>query len=240
MRYQPRVTVSCENPRGQFLMILLFILLLFKLKSALMFKSDSEVDLTTIIETSSTKPAVGGKLPVEFHNRSHHLLDYLRKKKHVKTAHHEDHHIDYHSVPLKELLQRLHSNQTTGISDAAASALLAEGGPNVISPPKKSTQVKNIDIHIHQDTFLSLLKYLVSGFGVILWPASVLCFLSWKPLGEPTPDPTNVGLAVVIWIVVLLSAAFNAYQEWSSSKVMASIFKMLPATALGKKNFIAR
>lgn len=67
-----------------------------------------------------------------------------------------------------------------------------------------------------------------SGFGSLLLVASILCFVAWKPLGEPAPSAANLALAVVLLIVVVLQTAFNAWQDYSTGRVMASISGMLP------------
>jgi sodium/potassium-transporting ATPase subunit alpha len=48
-------------------------------------------------------------------------------------------------------------------------------------------------------------------------------------LGNPDPQASNLALAVVLLVVVFLQAAFNAWQDFSTSRVMASIQGMLPA-----------
>lgn len=53
-----------------------------------------------------------------------------------------------------------------------------------------------------------------------------------KPLGEPDPAPANLALAVVLLIVIMIQAVFNAWQDFSTSRVMASIKGMLPSDVL--------
>lgn len=65
-----------------------------------------------------------------------------------------------------------------------------------------------------------------------LFIASILVFISWKPLGEPDPAPANLGLAVVLAIVWAIQAGFNAWQDWSSTRTMKSITGMLPENCL--------
>lgn len=69
--------------------------------------------------------------------------------------------------------------------------------------------------------------YFFKGFGPVLLIASILVFIAWRPLGKP-PAPANLALAIVLLAVFLIQAAFNMWQDWSSSKVMASIKTMLP------------
>ena len=52
-----------------------------------------------------------------------------------------------------------------------------------------------------------------------------------KPLGDP-PQAANLALAVILLIVILITALFNAWQDFSTSKVMASIKGMLPSDVL--------
>lgn len=70
--------------------------------------------------------------------------------------------------------------------------------------------------------------YFFKGFGAVLLVASILVFIAWKPLGEPNPAVANLALAIVLFAVFLIQAAFNMWQDWSSSRVMASIKDMLP------------
>jgi sodium/potassium-transporting ATPase subunit alpha len=47
-------------------------------------------------------------------------------------------------------------------------------------------------------------------------------------LGNPNPQASNLALAVVLLVVVVLQTIFNAWQDFSTSRVMASIQEMLP------------
>lgn len=58
----------------------------------------------------------------------------------------------------------------------------------------------------------------------------ILVFISWKPLGQP-PAVANLALGIVLIAVFFIQAAFNAWQDFSSSRVMASITAMLPEDA---------
>jgi sodium/potassium-transporting ATPase subunit alpha len=49
-----------------------------------------------------------------------------------------------------------------------------------------------------------------------------------KPLGEPNPQASNLALAVVLLVVIILQAVFNAWQDFSTSRVMSSIKDMIP------------
>ena len=62
--------------------------------------------------------------------------------------------------------------------------------------------------------------------------ASILVFIAWKPLGEPNPAQANLALAIVLLVVFFVQAAFNAWQDFLSSRVMKSITGMLPESCL--------
>ncbi|OAT01112.1 H+/K+-exchanging ATPase [Blastomyces dermatitidis ER-3] len=71
------------------------------------------------------------------------------------------------------------------------------------------------------------MAYVFGGFGLLLFIGCILVFIAWKPLGDP-PALANLALAIVLASVFVIQAAFNAWQDWSSSRVMASITTMLP------------
>jgi|TARA_R110002003_G_scaffold645_3_gene20930 sodium/potassium-transporting ATPase subunit alpha len=80
-----------------------------------------------------------------------------------------------------------------------------------------------------------IMGYFFGGFGSILLVAGVLVFIAWRPLGKP-PAPANLALACVLIAVWLIQAAFNAWQDWSTSRVMASIGTMLPDQCIVIRN----
>jgi sodium/potassium-transporting ATPase subunit alpha len=80
--------------------------------------------------------------------------------------------------------------------------------------------------------FRTIVGYFFKGFGSILLVGAILVFVSWKPLGEPNPQVANEALAIVLLAVFFIQAAFNAWQDWSSSRVMASITTMLPDNSI--------
>lgn len=80
-----------------------------------------------------------------------------------------------------------------------------------------------------------IIGYFFGGFGSILLTAGILVFISWKPLGDP-PAQANLALACVLIAVWLIQAAFNAWQDWSTSRVMASIGTMLPDQCIVIRN----
>ena len=126
--------------------------------------------------------------------------------------------LDWHTISSNELYTRLSSSPSQGLSADQVKRRLIEHGKNQPSPPPT---------HYLQQIF----GYFFKGFGSILLVGSILVWVSWKPLGEP-PSVANLALAIVLLAVFFIQAAFNAWQDWSSSRVMASITTMLPDNCL--------
>jgi sodium/potassium-transporting ATPase subunit alpha len=126
--------------------------------------------------------------------------------------------LDWHIIHPYEILIRLSTSLNQGLSAEQASKRLLEYGRNTPSRPPTHY-------------FRTILGYFFKGFGSILLVGSILVFVSWKPLGEP-PAIANLALAIVLLAVFVIQAVFNAWQDWSSSRVMASITTMLPDNCL--------
>ncbi|KAH7348562.1 hypothetical protein BKA65DRAFT_584292 [Rhexocercosporidium sp. MPI-PUGE-AT-0058] len=126
--------------------------------------------------------------------------------------------LEWHTLTPDNIYTRLAVSPNQGLSSEQAKRRLAEYGKNIPSPPPT---------HYFQTIF----GYFFKGFGSILLVGSILVFVSWKPLGEP-PAQANLALAIVLLAVFFIQAGFNAWQDWSSSRVMASITTMLPDSCL--------
>jgi sodium/potassium-transporting ATPase subunit alpha len=122
--------------------------------------------------------------------------------------------IDWHKISISEIYERLSTSPTHGLTAAEVKSKTTEFGRNVPTPPPS---------HM----FRKIFGYFFGGFGSILLVGSILVFVSWKPLGQP-PAQANLALAIVLVAVFIIQAAFNAWQDFSSSRVMSSITGMLP------------
>lgn len=123
--------------------------------------------------------------------------------------------MEWHTIAADEVSSRLTSSPLRGLSEDQARRRQVEYGRNSPSPPKTNRT-------------LTIVGYFFKGFGGILLVGSILVFVSWKPLGEPNPALANLALAIVLLAVFFLQASFNMFQDWSTSRVMASIKDMLP------------
>jgi len=137
-----------------------------------------------------------------------------KDKAKAKGADIEFNNIEHHKKSLNELFSHFTSSRDAGLSSVIVLKQLKEVGQNRPSPPPSRW-------------FRQIMSYLFGGFGSILFVACILVFIAWKPLGDP-PAIANLALAIVLGLVWVIQAAFSFWQDFSSSRVMASITGMLP------------
>ncbi|KZS91530.1 sodium-potassium ATPase [Sistotremastrum niveocremeum HHB9708] len=161
------------------------------------------------------------RLPIEYRTMSIHvdtMEQQMRDAKRVpKAGNVKDlSALDWHKISVAEAVRRLSVSPQSGLDAAQCARRLATDGKNVISPPPS---------HL----FMRILGWIFGGFGSLLLAAAIVCFIAWKPLGDP-PQASNLALAVVLLLVIVIQAVFNAWQSISTSRVMASIQSLLPAS----------
>ncbi|CCF48450.1 hypothetical protein NDA11_006026 [Ustilago hordei] len=127
--------------------------------------------------------------------------------------------LDFHTVEPDALAQRFNVHPDSGLDASAAMRRLERNGKNLLTQ-KKSQYWKK------------LFNYTFGGFCSILWIGVMIFFISWKPLGNPNPQAYNLALAIVVLIVIFFQAIFNAFQDYSTQKVMNSILHLLPENAV--------
>lgn len=129
--------------------------------------------------------------------------------------------LDWHKLSAEETLTRLGSSPTAGLDTEQAKRRLARDGPNVFSKPPNRW-------------FWKLVNYVFGGFGTLLSGAAIICFVAWR-IGNP-PQSSNLALAIILCGVIALSAVFNAWQDFSTSRVMESVRGMLPSEVSVHRN----
>lgn len=122
--------------------------------------------------------------------------------------------LDWHLISIDETLQRLSSSQKAGLDEEQAKRRLQQDGPNVFSkPPNRLLQ--------------KMITYVFGGFGSLLIVAGIICFIAWR-IGDP-PQASNLALGVVLFVVVLVTSVFNAWQDFTTTRVMESVRGMMPS-----------
>ncbi|GAW25833.1 putative K antiporter P-type ATPase [Rosellinia necatrix] len=163
-------------------------------------------------------------LPIQYRTLSYqiseskHVQDVQDLGKAKDAATRDFSELEWHTISTDEALRRLTTSVKEGLSEDQVARRVKEYGRNAPSPPKSRV-------------FQTWFNYFFKGFGPILLVGAILVFISWKPLGQP-PALANLALAIVLVAVFLIQAFFNAYQDWSSSRVMSSIKNMLPEDCL--------
>lgn len=122
--------------------------------------------------------------------------------------------LDFHTISVNDLQTRLSTSLVQGLSREQVENKTKEYGKNMPSKPPG-------------DLLSRLFGYAFGGFGSILLIGGILVTITYKPLGNP-PDRANLALAIVLFLVFVIQGMFNAWQDWSSSRTMASISGMLP------------
>ena len=164
---------------------------------------------------------------------------------------------DWHRISIKKALRLLDVAPKAGLHATEAQRRAAQYGANRISPPPIRMLPK-------------VVGWVFGGFGSLLLAASIFCFIAWyasplpysthrlswvpnahvnlvyrKPLGNPNPQGSNLALAVILFVFVIFQVVLNAWQECTTSRIMASdlllddvivvrdgVHTSLPATSL--------
>ncbi|SCV72109.1 BQ2448_4803 [Microbotryum intermedium] len=164
------------------------------------------------------------QLPVEFRTMTINVTETqrhpeIKTEKKKKNPALELAAVEWHKFSPEEVCERLGVSPAVGLDVEMAQRRLAKDGKNVISPPPQNLPKK-------------IFFFIFGGFGSLLFGAAVICIIAWRPLGNPHPDPSNLALAIVLLLVIALQAIFNAWQDHSTGRAMASISGMLPSDVL--------
>ena len=135
--------------------------------------------------------------------------------------------MDQHKVPIEELFKRYGTDPETGLTDEQAKAGLEKYGRNELTPPPKTPE------------WVKFCKQLFSGFALLLWAGSIMCFIAFAIQYSQSPTDTpmdNLYLGIVLAVVVCVTGVFSYYQESKSAKIMESFKNLVPQQALVRRN----
>ncbi|KAJ1946349.1 hypothetical protein FBU59_002049, partial [Linderina macrospora] len=130
--------------------------------------------------------------------------------------------LKFHLDTVDETLTKFSTSPIQGLETSAITRCRERDGPNSLSAPPNRI-------------WLKIIQWLFSGFCPLLWIAAIFVWLSWKPLGKPA-NVQYLALGIAILLVIFLQAGFSAWQEWTTSRVMASITGMLPTETMVTRN----
>ncbi|KAG2140832.1 hypothetical protein BD769DRAFT_1693257 [Suillus cothurnatus] len=124
--------------------------------------------------------------------------------------------IDAHLLSVDEVYTRYSTHPTIGL-ELAAVRRRERDGKNIISPPPTVYWKKT-------------LNYIFGGFNFLMWISFILTILCYEPLGPPVPF--TLGVAVLLIIVIVVSATFYALVDWNANKIMQSIKSLIAHEAV--------
>uniref|UniRef100_T1J6N4 Sodium/potassium-transporting ATPase subunit alpha n=1 Tax=Strigamia maritima TaxID=126957 RepID=T1J6N4_STRMM len=77
---------------------------------------------------------------------------------------------------------------------------------------------------------MKFLKQMFGGFSLLLWAASILCFIAYgvEVMTKDEPSQDNLYLGIVLACVVFLTGSFTYYQESRSAHLLDSFKHMIP------------
>jgi sodium/potassium-transporting ATPase subunit alpha len=122
-----------------------------------------------------------------------------------------------HLWAKEQLLANFHTSEENGLSTVKAAELLKELGENALTE-KASTP-----------WYIALLHEFTSFFALLLWFAGALC---WVGYGLDSSAPDNLFLAIILWLVVVITATFSYAQQSKAASLMADFKNFIPKTAL--------
>uniref|UniRef100_A0A1I8EIX7 Na(+)/K(+)-exchanging ATPase n=1 Tax=Wuchereria bancrofti TaxID=6293 RepID=A0A1I8EIX7_WUCBA len=125
-----------------------------------------------------------------------------------------------HQIPIEELCAELKTNVNMGHSEEKANQLLKEYGLNMLTPPKKRSEL------------VAALKCLFAGFNFLLWLGSLASVTSYIIENQQSANVKldNLYMGIVLAVVVVVTGFFAYYQEYKSSKIMESFARLAPPT----------
>ncbi|KIK92632.1 hypothetical protein PAXRUDRAFT_829776 [Paxillus rubicundulus Ve08.2h10] len=125
--------------------------------------------------------------------------------------------IDVHLITPDDVYTRYSTHPAHGL-EIAALQRKSKDARNVISPPPTQYWRK-------------ALNYVFGGFNFLMWIAFILTILSYHPLGEPDPQVFVLGVAILLLLVIIVSATFYALVDWNASRIMKSIKSLIAEEA---------
>lgn len=121
--------------------------------------------------------------------------------------------MDEHRITLKELETRLGTSFSSGLTNQASEQKILEFGKNEMSEKEAVPW------------FVKLFHELTSVFALLLWGSGILCLIVF---GLSPGDPSNLYLAIVLFLIVFLTGVASYVQNEKSEGIMAAFKNFIP------------
>ncbi|KAH6562071.1 hypothetical protein BASA50_004195 [Batrachochytrium salamandrivorans] len=182
------------------------------------------ISLARVNTGKSARSQVGPEMPsdVDLQIRYRTLTfqhDDLPKKdgKKLKDPAEAIREIDVHLLRIEDVYTRYSTHPKIGLEKSAVT--------------RKSKDAKNKISPAPPQYWKQILQYVFGGFNFLLWVAGIVTLLSWRPLGDPAPQAVNLGVAILIFTIIFVSAGFYAFVDWNASRIMKSIQSLMAESA---------
>ncbi|EIW55428.1 calcium ATPase transmembrane domain M-containing protein [Trametes versicolor FP-101664 SS1] len=192
--------------------------------------SSSDTDKEGVLSTTfSRAPAPvhahrprGHEIQIQYRTLSLHVDSYVDGKQKPVEAKTADpatalRQIDVHGLSVDEVYTRFSTSPSLGLEKDAIERR-SKAGKNVISSPPTQYWKKG-------------LNYVFGGFNFLMWIAFIVTVLSYEPLGGSDPAVFNLGVAVLLLLVIIISSTFYALVDWHASRIMNSIKTLIAEDA---------
>ncbi|KAF8232134.1 calcium ATPase [Tricholoma matsutake] len=182
----------------------------------------------------SADPATSGREEVRIGFRTLSLKAETLEAKTAPAKRNVDPHsligqIDIHLAPTNDVFTRFGTSPSIGLESAAVQRRSKDGKNTISKPPTRYWQ--------------KALNYVFGGFNFLMWIAFIVTILSYQPLGGANAAVFNLGVAVLLLLVIIVSSTFYALVDWHASRIMNSIKTLIAeeATVLrdGKQHIIS-
>ncbi|KAI8799653.1 calcium ATPase transmembrane domain M-containing protein [Cladochytrium replicatum] len=131
-----------------------------------------------------------------------------------------------HLLRKDDVYVKYSSHPTIGLEAPAVTRRLAEG-KNLLTPAPSKARTIGQSLKFVQKT----VGYVFGGFNFLMWVALIVTILSYQPLGGSNPQVFNLGVAALIFFIIVASSVFYAYVDYSSAQVMRSLQKLVATDA---------
>ena len=137
-------------------------------------------------------------------------------------------HGTYHLEELDVVAQKLETDLKTGLTTAKINAIKSQPGfrDNTLTPPKSTPW------------YIQFAKHQTGLFSLLLWAASILCFIAWRA-SYATDTGIQVEylyLGVILAAVTFATGCFSYYQDASAQAQMASFNNFAPPQVIVIRN----
>ncbi|KAI0646699.1 calcium ATPase transmembrane domain M-containing protein [Trametes meyenii] len=184
--------------------------------------SESQKDGVSFPTLARASRPTGHEVQIQYRTLSLHVESLVEDKQKAVRAQTTDpasaiRQIDVHRLSVDDVYTRFSTSPVVGLESGAIERR-SKDGKNIISSPPTQYWKK-------------ALNYVFGGFNFLMWIAFIVTVLSYEPLGAPNPAAFNLGVAVLLLLVIVISATFYALVDWHASRIMNSIKTLIAEDA---------